>query len=82
MLSLYVYDNGVGIPEEKLTQIHRGLRFGVKNRQDGYGIYNVNERIGLYYGASFGLSYESQAGVCTKAIITIPMKNQEEKIHV
>lgn len=82
VLSLYVYDNGVGIPEEKLTQIHRGLRFGVKNMQDGYGIYNVNERIGLYYGASFGLSYESQAGVCTKAIITIPMKNQEEKIHV
>lgn len=82
VLFLYVYDNGVGIPEEKLTLINTGLRRGGKNTREGYGIYNVNERIGLYYGAPFGISYESQSGAGTKAIITIPMKKQEEKIHV
>ena len=82
VLFLCVYDNGVGISEEKLLLINSGLRMGIKNTQGGYGIYNVNERIGLYYGAMFGLSYESQAGIYTKAIITIPMEMQEEKIHV
>lgn len=82
VLFLCVYDNGVGIPKEQLDLMNEKLRQGIRNTQDGYGIYNVNERIGLYYGASYGLSYESQAGACTKAIITIPMKEQEEEIHV
>ena len=44
------------------------------------GIFNVNERIQLYYGIEYGLSYESEAGKWTKAILRIP--KQEEGYRV
>lgn len=39
---------------------------------DGYGIFNVNERIRLYYSEQYGLLYESEEGEWTKAILTLP----------
>ena len=78
-LILSVYDNGVGIAEEQLVDMNEQLKHGIRSTQDGYGIYNVNERIGLYYGSSFGLHYESCQGEYTKAILTIPMNGQEER---
>lgn len=79
VLVLSVRDNGVGISPQQLSQMNERLRKGIRNTQDGYGIYNVNERIGLYYGPSYGLSYESREGAYTKAILTIPMEEQEGK---
>lgn len=72
LLRLSVYDNGAGIAAAKLTEINRCLRAGDKPGDSGYGIYNVNERIMLYYGVGYGLKYESEAGVFTRATIRIP----------
>ena len=47
-----------------------------------YGIYNVNERIRLCYGSSYGLTYESQEGSFTKAVLTIPLHFAEVDEHV
>lgn len=82
VLHLCVYDNGIGIPGDRLSVMNERLKQGSRNTQDGYGIYNVNERIGLYYGSSFGLLYESQAGEYTKAILTIPVNKWEEETYV
>jgi len=73
-----VEDDGKGIPPDKLEQINRGLEEGTTDNRDGYGIFNVNERIKLYYGEGYGLCYESREGEWTKAILTISMRVKEE----
>ena len=75
-----VYDTGVGIEREKLKKINQWLKAGKTDSSNGYGIFNVNERIQLYYGIEYGLSYESEAGKWTKAILRIP--KQEEGYRV
>lgn len=72
-----VEDDGMGIPKEKLELINQGLKEAVTDRKEGYGIYNVNERIRLYYGRDYGLYYESREGCYTKAILTIPAGERE-----
>ena len=74
---LMVWDDGVGIPEDKLTIMNQNLKNGVSGTSESYGICNVNERIRLYYGSSFGLAYESEAGSFTKAILKIPTQYRE-----
>lgn len=73
-----VEDNGMGIPPEKLDAINEGLEEGTTDNRDGYGIFNVNERIKLYYGEEYGLYYESREGEWTRAVLTIPIRQQEE----
>lgn len=76
---LIVWDNGVGIPDQTLRKMNDNLQNGVSSTNEGYGIYNVNERIRLYYGDDFGLAYGSEEGNFTKAVLTIPFQCQEVK---
>ncbi|WP_070000346.1 cache domain-containing sensor histidine kinase [Cellulosilyticum sp. I15G10I2] len=79
VLNLCIEDDGEGIGEEKLEVLNASLRLGVTNSNEGYGIYNVNERIKLYYGEEYGLILESEKGCWTKATIMIPMHVTEEE---
>lgn len=76
-LVLKVWDNGAGIPKEQLEYMNENLKNCRRSHGDGYGIYNVNERIMLCYGKEFGLSYESVEGLYTCAALTIPMEYRE-----
>ncbi|MDR2025223.1 MAG: sensor histidine kinase [Hungatella sp.] len=76
---LSVWDNGAGIPEEKLAFINETLKKGGTDCEAGYGIYNVNERIRLFYGKEYGLHYESSFGHWTKAVLRIPAMSGEVK---
>jgi two-component system, sensor histidine kinase YesM len=71
-LQISVWDNGLGIAYDMLKKINYSLANGETNSADGYGIFNVNERIRLYYGEQYGLLYESEEGEWTKAILTLP----------
>ncbi len=71
-LQICVWDNGLGIEPDILKKINCALANGETNSSEGYGIFNVNERIRLYYGEQYGLRYESQAGEWTRAILTLP----------
>ena len=64
---LRVSDDGVGISEEKLKSIYVG-----DSKDHGYGIKNINNRIKLYYGEKYGLSYSSIPGKGTVVEIRIP----------
>jgi two-component system sensor histidine kinase YesM len=59
-----VEDDGHGMSEAQIKSI---LEVDTK----GYGVYNVNQRIKLYYGDDYGLSYESEPGKGTRAIIRL-----------
>lgn len=49
-----VSDDGLGIKEDKLAEI-QGVLSGTKSTgTSSYGLKNVNERIRLYFGTSYG----------------------------
>ena len=75
-----VEDNGAGISEEKLQNINSMLETGNSFYIDsengsGYGISNVNTRIKLSYGSSYGLRYYSKLGEFTMVEIRLPFEN-------
>ena len=78
VIRLEVWDNGVGIPKGKLKAINEGLKNGTKEEKEGYGIYNVNERVMIYYGNAYGLHYDSVEGEYTRAVLIIPVSYREE----
>lgn len=77
ILRIAVWDDGAGMSAQKLAVINEALSRGETNRSDGYGIYNVNERLRLYYGEAYGLRYESEEGRWTRAVLTLPVQYGE-----
>lgn len=63
-----VRDDGVGMKPEVLENI-----FNVDSETgNGVGVKNVNERIKLYFGQSYGLEYTSELEVGTTVRVVIP----------
>lgn len=69
LILLCIEDNGVGMMEDALMSM-----FQQQSKDDwrGFGVHNINERLKLYFGAEYGLSYTSVAGIGTKVEIRIP----------
>jgi two-component system sensor histidine kinase YesM len=65
-IGLRVLDTGAGMTEERLAQVRAAMREGPKNgtegRDSGYGLFNVNRRLKLYYSPASRLVIESGAG--------------------
>ena len=61
-----VEDNGCGMDKNTLDNI-------LTAETKGYGIRNVDQRIKLYFGQNYGISYESEPGVGTTATIKLPV---------
>ncbi len=78
-----VEDDGVGMDGLKLGELERILRdaprlssgepFDGPSSRGGVGIRNVQERIMLYFGPKYGLSFESGLGEGSVASIRIPV---------
>lgn len=52
-IQFQVIDNGIGIKPERLAEIREELSRGIESDFSvGYGLYNVNKRLLLYYGES------------------------------
>lgn len=77
VIQIIVRDNGIGIPEERLQGI---LDRPTGKEQHGYGVYNINERLRIYYGDDCGLFFESRQGEGTTVRVRIrAVKYQVEK---
>ncbi len=75
MIILKVKDNGIGMKEEQLEKIQRilkGEKVEMMDNLNGFGIANVNERIKLNFGSTYGLSVESTYGVGSEFTLCIP----------
>jgi len=70
-LVVSVRDNGTGIEKERLREI-RSLLKGNSNDTSHIGLYNVQRRIQLMYGAAYGLRVDSVRGEGTVAKIVLP----------
>lgn len=83
-LTLWVQDNGKGIPIEKLERIHAELASskvtnssGTQGYHAGIGIINVNNRIQLNYGEGFGIHINS----CPEEGTIVTLRMPAEKYH-
>ena len=79
---LEVIDNGVGMDENKLNKIKAVIENTslensdiIRTNGDSFGLYNVAERIRLYYGNEYGLDIESRENVGTTVTIILPAEN-------
>ena len=70
---LIVRDNGVGMDEETLAH----LLTDEAGRSRGIGVKNVNDRIKITFGESYGLSIESEPDMGTTVTVRIPRKEVE-----
>ena len=70
-----IRDDGVGISEEKMAYI-----LNEESENKGIGLKNVHERIGLSFGASYGLTIASEEDVGTQVEIRIPAVEKENEI--
>lgn len=66
-----VADDGIGMTPEQTESLRRKIKTG-SSRERGFGLANVEERIRLNYGSSFGLSVDSTAGKGTCVSVHIP----------
>ncbi|MGN1140898.1 MAG: sensor histidine kinase [Oliverpabstia sp.] len=73
VVEIEIWDNGDGIPPEKIASILSSSNSDKnKNGLNGIGINNVNERLILTYGSSFGLQISSDGYSYTSVTVHIP----------
>ncbi len=75
VLLLSIKDNGPGFTPEFIRDF---LNHGKDRPQNSYGLYNIDKRLKLYFGDSYGLilSNNPSAGACV--VVRIPCCTREE----
>jgi len=77
-----VQDNGRGMDEAALGALVRNVYSSNSDdasmlTRPGMGVRNVHERIRLYFGEGYGLSFFSRIEKGTTITVKIPYSNQE-----
>ncbi|WP_408011076.1 sensor histidine kinase [Pseudalkalibacillus sp. A8] len=78
-LHVTVKDNGVGMSEEKVQQLHKQFEYDANSEVvvgKGYGLRNVNLRLLLHYGPSAGMCITSRLNVGTSVQFSIPLERR------
>lgn len=74
-LIISVCDNGVGFTADRLIEVNNILA-GVKHvTKKNIGLYNIDRRIKVLFGDSYGLTVKSEGGA--EVIITLPAEKYE-----
>lgn len=76
-----IKDDGVGIKQEKLSELNLLLNTKQASNNLGIGVENVVKRIHLYYGEEYGLTIKSQINKGTTVIMKLPVNHREEEAH-
>ncbi len=76
VLYITVTDNGIGMSESKCIEFNELLQqSNRKNNMDGYGLFNVNDRIKLSYGNEYGVTFH-HVPQGTVVVISHPILSQ------
>jgi len=84
-LCFQVRDNGVGMSQAKLEQLRGALKLEFTEDMEqastdtGFGLWNVDQRIKLHYGKSYGLELDSREGEGTVITIRLPYEEHMDK---
>jgi len=72
-----IIDDGLGMSPQKVRDILAPP--DESESETGYGIRNIDQRIKLQYGASYGVSIFSRRGVGTTVLLRIPAKRRKAR---
>lgn len=72
MLRISVWDDGAGIPAERLENIRQSQGKPRDRQKGGFGLSYIAERIQLSYGAPYGIEIDSEEGKFTEVTICLP----------
>lgn len=72
-LHFLVEDNGVGVSPERLEEVNRIIHAEELPSENFYALQNINRRIGLNYGQSYGIRLESTEGQGMQVHVTVPV---------
>lgn len=76
-----VSDAGMGMTEEQLERLREKINSADSiedGKEHGRALYNVQQRIKMYFGNEYGISIYSKKGIYTKVSILIPIDNDKE----
>lgn len=79
IINIEVSDAGIGMTDEKLNEIRERLSSAQAvndESEHGRALYNVQQRIKMYFGPEYGLEIFSKEGVFTKVLIKIPAEKE------
>lgn len=72
---LSIWDNGIGIEQQKLQEIQTKIKQSADiQAAEHIGILNVHKRIHMQYGNSYGLTVSSEQGEYTRVEVRLPGK--------
>lgn len=80
MLRFHISDDGCGMDELTLAKLNDGLQNEMppkKSTTGGIGMKNVQQRVHLHYGASYGIEVYSEHGRGTDVILSLPLLEQQ-----
>lgn len=83
-LQISVSDDGVGMTPEKIEAIYKGDKQRTHKEFNMIGVYNIQQRIKLYYGKEYGVQITSEEDCGTVVTLTMPftkgdMENDNKK---
>lgn len=78
---IVIGDNGIGIREERLSEVRKGIKHKAFSENEIYGLYNVNERIRLNFGEAYGITIESVYQEGTTVNVLLPYVQSENSIQ-
>jgi len=72
-LHIEISDNGCGMSEETLQELRKKIETPHLNPNRNIGLYNINQRIHLCYGAEYGIMIDSTQGKGTRIAMILPL---------
>jgi two-component system, sensor histidine kinase YesM len=72
-INFSIEDNGIGMSEDKIKKLlNSSFKEDHVEEKRGYAIYNINQRLALYYNNEYELVINSEIGKGTKVLLIIP----------
>lgn len=81
VVNIEVSDAGVGMSEHTLQELRKRIDSSetVDDTQEhGRALYNVSQRLKMYFGPEYGLQIFSKEGMYTKVLIQIPLDKEKD----
>lgn len=78
-LCIDIFDNGEGMTAEELEKMISNMNNHDKASADSIGLYNINQRIKLCYGTSYGLTVKSRKTEGTLVSLQLPLTTNRGK---
>lgn len=78
-LYIKIFDNGCGMTPEEIEKMKENIYNHPKESSRSIGLYNINQRIQLYYGSDYGLEIKSKKDCGTLVTMMIPAQKYRKE---